>query len=71
VKDEAHGAISLPPTLRKKHAKDGAPTKWFAIGRLGHPPVALQMGVDLILGDLKPEQVGDAIRKQLCNPAKK
>ena len=34
-------AISLPPTLRNKAAKDGAPTVWFAVGRLGHRPRAL------------------------------
>jgi len=46
VKGEAQGAISPPPTpstaLRagssQKTAKDGAPTVWFAIARLGHPP---------------------------------
>jgi hypothetical protein len=37
-KDKSHCANSLPPTLRKKHAKDGAPTAWLDKGRLGHPP---------------------------------
>src|SRR5713226_9719155 len=38
VKGKAHGGITLPPTLREKAAKDGAPPVRFAIGRLGHPP---------------------------------
>src|SRR5260370_40960257 len=38
---QAHGGLTLPPTLREKAAKDGAPPVRFAFGRLGHPPEQL------------------------------